>query len=103
VVYVAENDGVLTGILIGVIQDYWWADPQTGPRVASDLLFYSKKVGDGKELMRKFIKWAMSKPRVQRIEVGISFGKASALKMDFYTNLGFSYSGPMFCMNVEDK
>jgi hypothetical protein len=75
-VLVADHDGELTGILIATVATLWWADQSQGPRMASDLVFHSKRPGDGKEMLRKMIEWAFETPRVIRIEMAVRTGDA---------------------------
>ena len=97
IVLIAENDGKITGILIGIAQEYWWTEVRFGARVASDLLFYSLIPGDGAKMMQRFTKWAFEQPRVVRVECGVSSGLAEPEAAErFYRSVGFNYHGPMF-------
>lgn len=99
-VRVAEHDGELTGVLLGTIETYWWADQKSGARVATDLLFYSKRVGDGAKMMREMIDWAFSRPRVVKVETAISSGMIEGERADrFYERLGFQKRGSLYVMD----
>ncbi len=98
-VLVAEHDDELTGILIGVAQEYWWAEPKFGPRIASDLIFFSKHAGDGDEMMRQFKDWAFAVPRVVRVECGVASGIRPEKVTSFFEGLGFGFTGPMFAVD----
>lgn len=95
-VIVAEHDGKITGLIIAVVQEFWWAEPKAGPRVVSDLLFYSQRIGDGEQMMKAMVEWAWSVPRVVRVEIGVSSGIKTERTESFYRSMGFDYMGPMF-------
>lgn len=97
-VIVAKNGDAITGILIGLAQEFWWAEPKLGPRIASDLIFYSEgKASDAKEMMSMFVEWAWTVPRVVHVEVGVSSGMEDPDAIDrFYKYLGFNSLGSMF-------
>lgn len=95
-VEIAEEDGVVTGILAGMVEEYWWTEDRFGARYATDILFFSRN-NDGEELMRRFVDWAFSRPRVVRVECGVSSGLSTPdAASRFYKGLGFEYHGPMF-------
>lgn len=95
-VIVAEHDGKITGVLIAVVQEYWWTEAKAGARVASDLMFYSKHIGDGERMMQRMVEWAWKVPRVVRVEIGVSSGIKTDRVESFYRKMGFEYMGPMF-------
>jgi hypothetical protein len=99
-VLVAEHDGELTGILIAAVQTLWWADQSEGPRKASDLVFHSKRFGDGKRMLQMMIEWAFAVPRVIRIEMAVSSGQGTmATAQRTYESVGFVLEGTLFTMN----
>lgn len=89
---VAESDGKLTGVLLGVADRLWWSNK----RYASDLIFYSEDGRSGLALMRAFIKWAESVPGVVDITMaqssGINIEKTAAL----YRRCGFQRVGNLW-------
>lgn len=96
-VLLAEHNGKLTGIMIAVVQEYWWAEAKFGPRVASDLLFYSRRKGDGDLMLKRIIAWAWTVPRVVRVELAISSGIKPTRAEKVYLRAGLSRMGAMFC------
>ena len=99
-VRVAEHDGQLTGVIAGLVDEHWWADPQRGARYATDLVFYSKHRGDGATMVREFVEWALERPRVITIEMAINSGMVSQRAADrFYTQLGFERRGSFYVMD----
>lgn len=98
--FVAEHDDKVTGFLLGVAQEYWWAEPGKGPRVASDLLFYSKRHGDGPQLVDAFLEWAAGVPRVRRVECGVSSGIRPERVARMYRDIGFIDNGTMHIIEV---
>ena len=99
-VRVAEHDGKITGVLMGLVDEYWWAEPKKGARYASDLAFFSRRLGDGARMMREFIDWAWSRPRVVKVETAVSSGMLNADLADrFYENLGFEKRGSLYVID----
>lgn len=98
-VLVAEHNQKITGIIIAVAQTLWWQEERTGARVASDLIFYSQRLGDGKRLLEAMTEWAFSVPRVVRIECGISSGEDVDRVESIYLSCGFVKEGTMFIRN----
>lgn len=100
IVLVAEHEGKITGLTIGRVEPYWFADQKSGARVASDLMFYSKFAGDGPRMLRRFVAWAFSVPRVVRIELAVSTAQASLERMaKIYKRVGLVQEGSVFVMN----
>ena len=98
-VQVAEHGGRLTGVMLAVVQPLWWQNERTGARIATDLAFYSKRVGDGAKLLAAMIEWAFSVPRVVRIECGISSGESIAQLSSLYRTAGFVLEGTRFVLD----
>lgn len=99
-VFVSEGDDGIDGFIVGIADEFWWAEPKRGPRYASDLVFYAKRAGAGRELMAALKEWAASVPRVKRIEVGVASGKKGPAVDRLYINMGFEVMGPMFTMKL---
>lgn len=98
--FVSEQDGVLTGLLLGQAAPMWWADQMTGPRIATDLLFTSTRYGAGRALIGAFKEWALAYPRVARIEMALSGSKTDpALVERMYLSHGFVREGSFFVLN----
>jgi hypothetical protein len=98
-VLVAEHHGVITGILIAVAQTLWWQNEQTGARIASDLIFHSRKMGDGTRMLKAMIEWAFSIPRVVRVECAISSGEDAERLESLYLKAGMHKEGTLFVAN----
>lgn len=99
-VLVAEHEGELTGILIATLATLWWADQKDGPRIASDLVFHSRRYGDGRKMLEALTEWAFEVPRVIRIEMAISSGQGTiATAQRLYESAGFSLEGTLFAKN----
>lgn len=99
-ILVAEHEGKVTGVMLAKVEPFWFADQRNGARVASDLMFYSKFAGDGPRMLRRFIAWAFSVPRVVRIEMAVSTGQAKLERMaKIYTRVGLQQEGSLFVMN----
>jgi hypothetical protein len=98
-VLVAEHDGKITGVLIAIAQTLWWQEDRTGARIASDLIFYSKRLGDGRRMLRQMIDWAFTVPRVVRVECGISSGQNPERMEALYLSAGFVREGTFYVCN----
>jgi GNAT superfamily N-acetyltransferase len=98
-VRVTENRGKLTGIFLGMIDEYWWAEPGRGARYATDLLVYSKYRGEGFKMLEEFKAWAWDRPRVVRVETAVSSGIAHKTLAANYDKIGLLFHGPMFAAN----
>ena len=99
-VRVAEHDDKLTGVLAGMVDEHWWADPQRGARYATDMVFYSKHRGDGATMVTEFTQWALERPRVITIEMAANSGMISERAAErFYTRLGFERRGSFYVMD----
>ena len=96
-VFVADH-GRITGTLIGVAQQLWWQNDH-GARIASDLIFHSKRPGDGVQMLNLFKEWAFQVPRVIRVECGISSGEDEARLARIYLDAGFKREGSFFIAN----
>lgn len=77
-VFVAVHDDKITGLLVAVAEEYFWAEPKMGPRYVSDLFLFSKRAGDAKRLLDAMVAWAWTVPRVVRVEMGVSSGVEGA-------------------------
>lgn len=98
-VLVAEHDGKITGLLIALATTLWWADPKFGARTASDIIFYSLRMGDGKRLLQRMISWAWSIPRVVRVECAVSSGEEASKVVPLYLAAGFHLNGTLLVAN----
>lgn len=97
-VYVAEHDGKITGTIVGVAEPLWYSNK----RVATDLLLYSGRRGDGKKLMQMFLYWATHHPNIVDITLGQTSGLHLELSDEWYRKQGFERVGGMFQMNRFD-
>jgi hypothetical protein len=90
--FVAETDGKLVGVMLGVAQEMWFS-PQ---RVASDLLFYSERPGVGYFLLKRFMAWAWGIKSVHQILLGQSSGLQIDAVETLYRRLNFRKIGGMY-------
>lgn len=96
---VAEHGGKLTGVLLAIAVPLWWQNAKTGARIASDLVFFSKRSGDGAALLKAMVEWAFSVPRVIRIECGVSSGENIEQVERIYRMAGFELEGTRFVLD----
>lgn len=88
--YVAEHDGKITGVLLGVADHYWYSVE----RFATDFAFYSKRRGDGRELLTRFLEWAASKGATPLL--GQSSGRHGPGIHKLYTSMGLFPIGTLY-------
>ena len=93
-VFVADRGGRLSGTLLGVAQEWWWCRK----RVASDLIFFAERPGDGIAMLRAFVDWAWSVPSVIDIMPGTSSGIDIDRTDQLYERVGFRRIGSLFYM-----
>lgn len=96
---VAVHEGKITGVLLGMADTYWFARA----RYTTDLLFYSETAGDGIRLLRRFVAWSMSLPRVVEITCAQSSGIDTDRVAIIYKRLGFENIGGIWCMKVSSN
>lgn len=96
---VAVDGEEITGVLLAVAQTLWWQDEKTGARIASDLIFYSEKPGDGVRMLKRMVAWAFATPRVFRIECAISSGQPFHRLESIYQRCGFVREGSFYVQN----
>lgn len=98
--WVAEREGKLSGLLVGVHQPLWWADPTMGWHIATDLLFTSTHPGDGKALIQSFVTWALANPKIGRIEMALSGSKTELATVErIYGAAGLKREGSFYVLN----
>lgn len=93
IVLVAEHNSTLTGVLFGAITPLWW---QPKIKIGSDIVFYSRRQGDGRLMLAWLKQWAFKHPEVIRLECGVSSGRAVASVTDLYRAAGFRMEGTRF-------
>ncbi len=91
---VADHGGILTGMLAGAVQSLWF----TRDQYASDLIFVSRRPGDGAELVKQFTAWAFGFPRVRECTLAVSSGIHAEATGALYEGLGYRYLGPMYIL-----
>lgn len=96
---VAEHKERITGVMLGNIQTPWWVDQQIGPRIASDIAFYSKAPKDGVRLLKALAEWAFSRPRVVRVECGYTINHPGEIMDRLYASAGFVKEGTFYIRN----
>lgn len=86
---VAEHDGRLTGLMLGITQELWWSRS----REATDLVLYSERPGDGLRMVRRFVEWAFETPRVVSVTLAQSSGLSTDRSTAILKRLGFTEIG----------
>jgi len=91
--FVLEHNGKIAGFILLTALPYWWSDPRSGPRYATDLAFLSSIRGGGKALLEAAIEWAKSIPKVVEFTSLHSSGLHQETVGDVYKSVGMSKLG----------
>lgn len=94
-VFMSEHGGRITGTITGVAQEWWWCRK----RVASDLVWYAERPGDGIALLRRFIQWAWSVPGVVQVMCSQSSGIEIERTGRVYERVGMRLIGGMYLID----
>lgn len=97
--FVSERDGRLTGVIVGVAQQYWFSRK----RQAVDLMFTSEHPGDGLQLLRKFVDWAWAAPGVVEVTMAQSSGIEVERTGVLFERVGFHRVGGVYSMMQRPK
>jgi hypothetical protein len=97
--FVAERSGRLTGVIVGLAQQYWFSRQ----RQVVDLMFTAERPGDGLALMRRFIAWGWSVSGVVEVAASQSSGIEIERTAKLYEHLGFTRVGGVFSMTQRPK
>jgi len=92
-VRVADHDGELTGVILCICEEFWWVEDKVGAKYATDLVFYSKRRGDGVLMLKEAIEWAWSRPRVVCFETAVSSGIEHKSAAAMYERAGLKLQG----------
>lgn len=87
---VADHEGKITGVLLGVTTNYWFS----AERYASDMGFYSQRIGDGRRLLKMFKAWADGKHA--KLEMAQSTNKRAGTLQKLYAEMGLVRIGALF-------
>lgn len=101
--FVAEEDGVIRGFILMMAMPYWWADPRTGPRYATDLAFFSTVTGGGSALLKAAIEWAKKQPRVAEVTFQHSSGLHKEMIRQVYLDAGCEEMGMSFWIDFRKE
>lgn len=88
---VAERDGVVTGFMFGLIEEYFFSKSH----YASDVILHSTDGISAAYLVRKFVRWAESMG-VTNIQLGVSSGIAIDRADALYRRLGLTRVGSLY-------
>lgn len=96
-VFVAESEGELVGLFMGIVDAHWWGDTLT----SSDLLLYvppeHRKKGFAGPLINKYIQWSLNLGvPSESISLGITTDVDVERTSKFYESVGFRKSGVIF-------
>jgi len=89
---VAEHDGKIDGLLLGVAQPLWFSRK----RSASDFITYAETAGDGYRMIRHFVNWAWSIPGVIEVTLSQSSGIEIERTGKLYQRLGLEKVGELY-------
>jgi len=87
-----DCDNKPTGFIIGAVESYWFL---TNVKVASDWMTYAERPGDGRRLLRAFVRWAKEQGACE-LELSISVGGVAAERTEsLYRHLGLTSVGAL--------
>lgn len=96
-IWIAEHDGRIVGFLLTIKEQHWFSRD----KYASDICFVLEDSHGNyaAPMIRRFIKWAKSDPKVKDITLGISSGLDQDGRTGrMYQNLGFSPVGGVYSL-----
>lgn len=101
--FVAIEDGRLVGFILLNVVPYWWADPRTGPRYATDLALLSAGRGGGTALLKQAIEWARPIPRVAEFTSLHSSGRHGETIRAVYEQAGMKPLGGAYWIDFRKE
>lgn len=91
--FVAKQDDVIVGILLGQEDEYGYCNL----RYATDIAVYAEVPGAGRALMKRFEQWAFEERKVDQLVLGVSHGGRSTKHTEaLYRRAGFTHVGGIF-------
>lgn len=100
-VLVAERDGEVRGLFLGIVTQYYFSDEQ----LAIDLALFVEPGArggmTGAALVRTFVAWAKERG-IRHLELGVSTGVLVEETSALFERLGFKRQGSLFTMEIED-
>ncbi len=91
---VAVHKGELTGMFLGCAIPLFYSKA----RMASDIIIYSERAGDGVRMTRHFIDWAWKIPNVVEVTLSQSSGINIERTGKIYARLGLQKAGEIWTM-----
>jgi hypothetical protein len=91
---VAVHKGKVTGMFLGCAIPLFYSKA----RMASDIIIYSERAGDGVRMARHFIDWAWSIPNVVEVTLSQSSGINIERTGKIYARLGLQKAGEIWTM-----
>ena len=99
---VVEIEGRIEGMLAGTCEKVW----HSTRKQASDLVFYTTPAGRGAGslLVRRFIRWARSRPGIGLIGLSVSYGGSNVKRTGkMLEKLGLTYVGGIYMENINEQ
>lgn len=95
-VWVAQHTGVITGFLLGLVDQWFWSEERHGPMYATEAAFYSTHKGDGALFLAELEEWAWINRRVKEVSLDITSGNHTAATERLYTQCGYEKIGTTY-------
>jgi hypothetical protein len=95
---VAEVDGRIVGVLLGIKDQLWFADKLE----AKDIAFVSEEPNQSRVLLNDFCAWAWRDGRVFTVAMAQSTGIKVARTARWFQAIGFEQVGGVFLLNRWD-
>lgn len=88
-----EEERGITGVLVGATDELWYSRE----RYAIALLVFALRPGAGRQMVRRFVKWALEVPGVCQVVLDTSFGHVAGRRAEkVYERMGLPRAGGSF-------
>lgn len=84
------------GLLLGIAEPMWWCNE----RYATDLVFFASRPWDYVMLLRQFLHWAHTVPRVVEVTMGVSAGINPDQLRHVYKRCGLQTLGGLYTLSL---
>ncbi len=95
-VWVSQNDGRITGFLLGLVDQFFWEEERYGALYATEAAFYSTHKGDGALFLAELEEWAWINKRVKEVSLDITSGNHTAATERLYIQCGYEKVGTTY-------
>lgn len=88
-----EEERGITGVLVGATEELWYSRE----RYAIALLVFALRPGAGRQMVRRFVSWALEEAGVRQVALDTSFGHVAGRRAEkVYERIGLPRAGGAF-------